>query len=244
MMQSAMHSGGARSDRAGAAATARVRRLQRTLAEFPLYAPLERRVDAVVHALGLALGLAGCVTLAAAVPPGADLALRLGLAVYAAGLVAMLGCSALYNLTDRVGRKRLFRRLDHAAIFLMIAGTYTSVALISIGGAWGMGLLAFVWSAAVGGMAVKLLALRCPDWLSVALYLLLGWSVVVAFGPLAAAVPSATLLLLIAGGVLYSVGVVFHLWLGLAYHNAVWHGFVLAGATCHWWAIVREIAAG
>jgi hemolysin III len=82
--------------------------------------------------------------------------------------------------------------------------------------------------------------LRRP--LEFTLYLLLGWSVVVAFGPLTAAVQPATLLLLVAGGVLYSVGVVFHLWLGLAYHNAIWHGFVLAGAVCHWGAIVREVA--
>jgi hemolysin III len=221
-----------------------VRRLQRVHAEFPPYAPAERRADAVVHALGLALGVAGCVLLVVAVPPRAGLSLRLGLAVYAAGLMAMLGCSALYNLADGVGRKRLLRRLDQAAIFLMIAGTYTPVALVSIGGAWGVGLLAFVWSAAVGGMAIKLLALRCPEWLSVALYLLLGWSVVAAFEPLAAAVPTATLLLLMAGGVLYSVGVVFHLWLGLPYHNAIWHGFVLAGAACHWCAVVREVGAG
>ena len=241
--RSATHAARARLGCGGTAATARVRRSQRVHAEFPLYAQAERHADAVVHGLGLALGLAGCVVLAMAVPPGADLHLRLGLAIYAAGLMAMLGCSALYNLTADVGRKRLLRRLDQAAIFLMIAGTYTPIALASIGGAWGTGLLAFVWSAAVGGMTIKLLALRCPEWLSIALYLLVGWSVVVTFGPLAAAVPTATLLLLVAGGILYSVGVIFHLWLGLAYHNAIWHGFVLAGAACHWLAVVREVAA-
>jgi hemolysin III len=212
---SATHAADARSARGGAAEAARARRAACAPAEFPLYAPAERRADAVVHALGLALGLAGCALLAAAVPPHADLSLRLGLAVYAAGLMAMLGCSALYHLAADVGRKRLLRRLDHAAIFLMIAGTYTPIVLASIGGAWGMGLLAFVWSVAVGGTAVKLLALRCPEWLSVALYLLLGWCVVVAFGPLAAAVPTTTLALLVAGGVVYSLGVTFHLWLGL-----------------------------
>jgi hemolysin III len=191
----------------------------------------------------LALGLAGCVLPAVAVTPGADPSLRFGSAICAAGLVAMLGCSALCSLADRLGRRRLLRRPDHAAISLMIAGTCTPVALVSIGGARGMGLLAFVWSAAVGGMAIKLLALRCPDWLSVALYLLVGWSVVVAFGPLAAVVPRATLLLLVAGGVLCSVGVILHLWLGLAYHNAVWHGFVLAGAARHWYSILGEVAA-
>ena len=141
-----------------------------------------------------------------------------------------------------MGRKRLFRRLDHAAIFLMIAGHLHAVRPgRDRRGLGGIGLLAFVWAVAVGGMAVKLLALRRPSGSRCA-YLLLGWSVVVALGPLVRRGAPAALLLLVAGGVLYSVGVVFHLWLSLAYHNAIWHGFVLAGAVCHWGAIVREVA--
>ena len=216
-------------------------------AEFPSYTPAERRADAVVHAVGLALGLAACVALAAAALPRPDAGPRLlvGLGLYAAGLLAMLACSALYNLagTAAPARKRLLRRLDHAAIFLMIAGTYTPFALVAIGGAWGAGLLAFVWAVAAGGVAAELLGLRRGERLAVAAYLLLGWSILPALGPLAAAVSPVGVALLAAGGVLYSVGTVFHLWRGLPFQNAVWHGFVLAAAACHYAAVLREVAA-
>lgn len=212
--------------------------------EFPLYSASERRADAAVHAAGLALGLAGCVGLAVAALARPDLGpwLVAGLGLYAVGLMAMLACSALYNLAGEPSRKRLFRRLDHAAIFAAIAGTYTPFALVAIGGAWGAGLLAFVWTVAAGGIAVELLGLRRPDWLMTAAYLLLGWTIVVALGPLSAAVSPAGLALLVAGGVLYSVGVAFHLWRSLPFQNAVWHGFVLAAAACHYAAVLREVA--
>src|SRR6185437_13076990 len=101
---------------------------------------------------------------------------------------------------------------------------------------------AFVWAVAVVGMAVKGLGLRCPEWLSVASYLLLGWAILVVMGPLATALSPAGLALVVAGGVLYSLGLVFHLQERLPYRNAIWHGFVLAAAACHYGAVLREIA--
>jgi hemolysin III len=157
--------------------------------------------------------------------------------------MAMLACSALYNLTAVGPRKRLFRRFDHAAIFAAIAGTYTPFLLVAVGGARGLGLLAFVWVVAAGGIAVELLGLRRSERLSVAAYLLLGWSIVGALGPLSAAVSPPGVALLAAGGVLYSAGVVFHLWRSLPFQNAVWHGFVLAAAACHYAAVLREVVA-
>jgi hemolysin III len=212
-------------------------------AEFPSYTPAERRVDAIVHMIGLALALAGCIALAVTALPGADLARLVGLGLYAVGLLAMLGCSALYNLTREEALKRLFRRLDHAAIFAMIAGTYTPFALLAIGGAWGTGLLILVWTVAVGGIVIELFALRRHDRLSVAAYLLLGWSILPALGPLSAAVTPSGIALLAVGGVLYSIGTIFHLWRSLPHQNAIWHGFVLAGAACHYAAVLREVAA-
>ena len=216
----------------------------RPAAEFPRHTPAEWRADAAVHALGLTLGSVGCVALAVMALPRAGDPLRVAaLVAYAVGLLAMLGCSALYNLAPEGGRKRLFRELDHAAIFLMIAGTYTPFTLVRIAGTWGTGLLAFVWAVAAAGIAVELLGLRRAKWPSTAAYLLLGWSVLAALGPLSAAVSPAGLALLVAGGVLYSVGVAFHLWTRLPYHNVVWHGFVLAAAACHYAAVLREVAA-
>jgi hemolysin III len=216
-------------------------------AEFPVYSPAERQADTVVHIVGLTLGLAGCAGLAAAVllRPDAGPRLTLALGLYAVGLMAMLVGSALYNLTDAAApaRKRLFRRLDHAAIFLMIAGTYTPFTLVAIGGAWGAGLLAFVWAVAAAGIAAELLSLRRHDGLAVAMYLLLGWSILPALVSVPAALSPSGVALLAAGGVLYSVGAGFHLWRSLPFQNAVWHGFVLAAAACHYTAVLREVAA-
>ena len=118
----------------------------------------ERAADAVVHAVGFAAALAACAALVAAAPRPAGIRVVLALGLYAAGLVAMLGCSALYNLAGEGPRKALLRRFDHAAIFVMIAGTYTPVALLALGGAWGWGLLGVIWAGAAGGAALELLA--------------------------------------------------------------------------------------
>ena len=114
--------------------------------------------------------------------------------------------------------------------------------LIAIGGPWGTGLLIFVWSVALGGVALKLLWPWRFERLSVLAYLLLGWCIVVAFDPLTAAVSVAGIALLVAGGVLYSLGVIFHLWTRLPYQNAIWHAFVLAAAVCHFSAILGDVA--
>lgn len=210
---------------------------------FPRHSRPERVADAAVHAVGLALALAAIPALFAAATPASGLPLLAGLGLYAFGLLAMLGCSALYNLSTDPARKGLYQRLDHAAIFLMIAGTYTPFALVAIGGAWGAGLLGFVWTAALAGAAVELTGLRRPDALMTAAYLLLGWTILAAFGPLSRAVSGTGLALLVAGGVLYSVGVVFHHWRGLRYQNAIWHAFVVLAAGCHYAAVLREVAA-
>jgi hemolysin III len=209
---------------------------------YPQYSRPERIADAVVHGLGLTFGLAAFVSLAIIVLPSGDILLWLALGLYGAGLLAMLGCSALYNLAGPGRWKAVLRRLDHAAIFVMIAGTYTPFMLIAVGGAWGLGLLAFVWSVALCGAMLKLFWPSRLDRLSVAAYLLLGWSVVVALGPLFGALSAAGLVLLGTGGLLYSLGVAFHLWHRLPYQNAVWHAFVLAAAACHFSAVLGEIA--
>jgi hemolysin III len=206
------------------------------------YRRSELLADAVVHVVGLTLGLIACTALAAMALPAADASRFAGLGLYAGGLLAMLACSALANMRGESPWNGVFRRLDHAAIFVMIAGTYTPFALIAIGGWWGAGLLVFVWTIAACGVALKLLD---PDRfrpLSIAAYLLLGWSVLVALGPLSAAVSTRGLMLLVSGGVIYSVGVIFYLCRRLPYHRAIWHTFVLAAAACHYAAVVSEVA--
>lgn len=209
---------------------------------YPQYSRSEWLADAAVHGAGVIFAVAACIALAVALLPSRDALLWLALGLYGAGLLAMLSCSALYNLCGPGPWKALFRRFDHAAIFVMIAGTYTPFMLVAIGGAWGHGLLAFVWTVALCGVVVKLLWPGRFERLSVAAYLLLGWSIVVVIDPLFAAVSTVGLALLGAGGLLYSLGVVFHLWRRLPYQNAIWHGFVLAAAACHFTAVLREVA--
>jgi len=163
------------------------------------------------------------------------------LAIYGVGLLAMLGCSAAYHMSPVTTWKSLLQRLDHAAIFLKIAGTYTPFGAIKIGGTTGLALLGTVWSVALLGSGAKILLASTWDRLAIPLYLALGWCGIVMIPDLATVVRPPTLILLAAGGVLYSVGVIFHLWRSLPYQNAVWHAFVLAGTGCHFGAVTSAV---
>lgn len=203
----------------------------------------ELLADGIVHALGLALGVAGAIALLILAISDGHPVLVAPLFIYAAGLVGMLGCSAAYNLLRSNPRRDWLRRFDHAAIFVMIAGTYTPFTTLGLDGSWSSGLTAVVWLVAAAGIALKLCQPRRIEAISVALYLGLGWIGLVALEPFLTALPASTLTLLGAGGILYSVGVVFHLWRALPYHNAIWHGFVLVAAGIHYLAVLTVIPA-
>lgn len=207
----------------------------------------ERVADLWVHGLAIAAGLVGVVVLMAVAVPRGSPELTLSVAVYAGGLLAMLICSALYNggsedASDASLRRDLLRRLDHAAIFVMIAGTYTPFLAAPSAGASSHWLLAYVWVVAGAGAAIKLLWPRRFERLSVVVYLFLGWTIVVAVDELVVAVPLPAVVLLAAGGVLYTVGVLFHLWERLPYQQPIWHSFVAAAAACHYAAILTGVA--
>jgi hemolysin III len=163
-------------------------------------------------------------------------AIFVGLIVYSIGLIGMFAASAAYNLVSHVGVKEILRRLDHAAIFVMIAGSYTPFALV-VGGMAGHTLLAAVWAIAAAGVAIKLCYPRRFDKLSVLLYLSQGWIVLLALDSITAALSNRALTLLVAGGIVYTVGVAFHLMERLRFHNVIWHVFVLGGAACQFVAI-------
>lgn len=202
----------------------------------------ERRADAVVHGAGVMAAVVGVVALTRAAVAGGDGAVMAAAAVYGAGLLAMLGMSAAYNTARRPAWKEALRRCDHAAIYVMIAGTYTPFAVIGVGGATGGALLAVVWALALVGVAAKVLRPRRFERSSLVMYLALGWIGLPAVGLLIAALPLSALVLILAGGVLYTAGVVFHVWEALAYQNAVWHAFVLAAAACHYAAVFVVVA--
>jgi len=201
---------------------------------------IERRellADVAVHALGLALAAAGVLAMLVVATRSPGHGQVLPITVYLAGLLAMLGCSAVYNVWRSCRRRDWLRRLDHAAIFVMIAGTYTPLVLRLPDG-WAVGLTVGVWTAALVGVAAKLFQPHRVEALSVALYLALGWVGVLAAEPLLASLDRETLILLLAGGVVYSAGIVFHLAAHWRYARALWHGSVVLAAAIHYAAIM------
>lgn len=202
----------------------------------------ELAADRWIHVIGIAFGIAGAIVLIVNVSVAGSLSTLVPAAVYATGLVAMLCCSAAYNLAPPSARKDLLRRLDHAAIFLMIAGSYTPFTTLYLSGAWSVGITSVVWAVAAIGIAIKL---TCPGRFErafILVYLALGWIVLLPLKPLVAALDGPTLALIVAGGILYSVGTLFHVLQRLPFQNAVWHLLVLIAAMLHYLAIFRSVA--
>lgn len=200
----------------------------------------ETLADAIVHLLGVALAVCGAAVLIIIAVHGGDTARLIAVAIYLAGLLAMVGFSAAYNLWPVSPFKWWLRRLDHSAIYLLIAATYTAFMLPMHGAAPAV-TLAGIWAAALAGIAIKLLWPGRFDRTSVVVYLVMGWSGLFTIGPVAAALAPVTLTLIAAGGVLYSAGVVFHAWRSLRFQNAIWHGFVLSAAFCHYAAVLTSV---
>jgi hemolysin III len=213
-------------------------RIKARIAAFPAHTLRERVADGCIHIVGVTASLVALTALLIIGVQSQTMLWAISLLVYGFAMVATFTCSAGYHLIGRPKLKEIFRRLDHAAIFLMIAGTYTPFILIKMQTPWGFGLLAVVWTMAAIGIAIKLFFPRFLEGLSTALYLVQGWAVIAAWEPLMSALPGVALTLLMIGGVLYTVGVVFHLWERLPYQNAIWHGFVLSAASCHFAAVI------
>jgi hemolysin III len=201
----------------------------------------ERTLDNIIHVTGVVTGLLAVIAMLLAAALYLPAASTASLAIYGAAMLAMFTCSAAYHMIPVARWKGFLQRLDHAAIFLKIAGTYTPFAAIKIGGLWGVSLLATVWAVALLGSVGKMLLASTWDRVAIPLYLGLGWLGVAMFQPLAASVGPVTLILLAVGGALYSVGVIFHLWRSLPYQNAIWHAFVLAGTACHFGAVTSAV---
>jgi len=204
------------------------------------YSRSERAADAVIHAAGVLFAINGGLWLLARV---AGISVIASVSVYCLGLFAMLAGSALYNMWPAGEKKEWLRRFDHAAIFIMIAATYTPFAVNRLQQPTGAIVLALIWLGASAGVLLKLLFPRRFEMTSLGLYLGLGWLIVTVIKPLFAAVAAADFWLLIAGGIVYSAGVVFYVVEKVPYHKVVWHGFVLVAAALHFVAIANEFAA-
>lgn len=195
----------------------------------------EEILSSAIHGIGLALSLVGLVALAL-LSEGARK--TIACSIFGATLVMLYAASTIYHGARSPRLKRIFKALDQAAIYLLISGTYTPFALINLGGLLGWGLLALVWGLALIGIILG--SLLAPS-LRVAMYLFMGWMGIIAIKRLLASTPLLSVVLLLVGGALYTVGLLFYGSKRLAYGHAIWHIFVLAGSTSHYFAVVLAV---
>ncbi len=197
----------------------------------------EEIANAVTHGIGAGLSLAGLVLLVVLAAVNGTALHVVSLAIYGSTLVLLYGASTVYHSVQSPRAKTVLELLDHVAIYLLIAGTYTPFTLISLGGPWGWGLFVVIWSLAVAGALFRILSRHHGRRFSVPIYLAMGWLVLIAAGEVYAAMGPGGTFWLLLGGLLYSVGVIFYAWRRLPFHHAVWHVFVIGGSACHFAAV-------
>lgn len=208
---------------------------------LPRYELAEEIASSVIHGIGIVLSIAGLALLVAwAAHYGGTLEVAVA-SVFGSALILLYTTSTLYHAIPQAGAKRVLRVLDHIAIFVLIAGTYTPFTLLVLPGMWGWSLFALVWVLALSGSALELGLLHFPRWLAVCLYVAMGWVALVAIVPLQAHLATGGLALLLAGGVAYTLGVPFYLHRRLPYSHAIWHVFVLAGSVLHFLAVLLYV---
>lgn len=208
---------------------------------LPRYSFADELASSVIHGVGIVLSIAGLATLVAFAALHGNALTVVACAVFGASLVLLYTASTLYHSVSVVAAKPALRALDHIAIYVLIAGTYTPFTLIALPGVWGWSLFAAVWMLALLGSALELGLLGRYRKLAVLLYVGMGWIGMIAFKPLSEHLQSGGTALLLAGGLAYTLGVPFYLWRRLPYHHALWHVFVLAGSVLHFLAVLMYV---
>jgi len=198
----------------------------------------EEIASSVIHGVGTLLAIAGLAVLTVFASFRGSAFHVVGCSMFGLTLVLLYTSSTLYHSISQPRAKAVFRALDHSAIFLLIAGTYTPFCLVNLRGPWGWSLLGVAWGLAVLCIVLRVALRRRPAAAFVGLYIGMGWCVLVAVKPLLAAVAPGGLQLLVSGGLVYTAGVAFYAWPRLPYHHAIWHGFVLVGSILHYFAVL------
>jgi hemolysin III len=211
------------------------------MADPRAYSEGEEIANVATHVVGALLSAAALAILVMLAALTHDWLKVVSGAVFGAMLVLLYSVSTLYHAVTSARAKHLTKLLDHASIYLLIAGTYTPFTLVTLRGPWGWGLFAAVWGLAVAGVSFEAFWVYRPKWLSAGVYLAMGWMVIVASRQLFASLATGGLVLLFAGGLFYSLGTAFYVMKGVRYMHAVWHAFVLAGSTCHFFAVVLYV---
>ena len=202
------------------------------------YSLSEEIANSVTHGLGAALAVAALSVLVTFAGLFGDAWRVVGFSIYGASLVLLYLFSTLYHAFQNPRVKAIFRVLDHAAIFLLIAGSYTPFTLVTMRGAWGWTMFGVIWACAAVGIVTTVAFMNAPKWVTAMIYVAMGWLAIIAIKPLVAALPMGGVVLLAAGGLSYTGGVVFYVWERLPFNHAVWHLFVLGGSTCHFFCMV------
>jgi len=211
--------------------------------ESKLQTRAEEIGNATTHALGALLSLVAITLLYQFAASQSDELKLISSIVFGSSLLLMYISSTLYHSMRAPNLKHLFRIIDHSSIYLLIAGSYTPFTLVTLKGPWGWTLFVIVWSLAVAGIIFKMFFVHRFETLSTVIYLVMGWMVVVAVKPLYALLPLGGIECIVAGGLCYTVGVVFYVWEKLRFSHTLWHLFVLAGSICHFFAVLLYVIA-
>ena len=201
----------------------------------------EEIANSVTHGIGTALSVAALTLLVTLASQQGDAWQIVSVSVYGSSLIALYLASTLYHSLQNQRAKRIFKILDHSAIFLLIAGTYTPFLLNNLRGTWGWSLLGVIWVMALLGIVFKVFFVGKLPKASTGMYLLMGWLCLIALPQMWETIETSGLILLFAGGISYSVGVIFYSWRRLPYHHAIWHLFVLGGSTAHFFAVLLNV---
>jgi hemolysin III len=205
---------------------------------LPAYSPGEELANVATHGLGAIASGAGLAILLVYSAWFGDAWHVVSTAIFGATMILLYAASTVYHASSSPRTRHAAKVLDHASIYLLIAGSYTPFTLLALRGPLGWGLFAAVWGLALVGVGLEAFWVYRPKWVSAVIYLAMGWMVVLAGRPLVEALPPGALHLLVAGGLLYSLGTIFYVMKRVKYAHAVWHGFVLGGSTCHFLAVV------
>ena len=211
------------------------------MADKARYSIREEIASSVTHGIGIFLSLVALITMVVNATRYGTVWHIIGAAVFGCGLIMAYTSSTLYHSFQRVKVKAVFRTLDHVSIFVLIAATYTPLTLVNLRGPWGWSIFGVVWGLALFGIVVECTSLRRFRLASVLLYVGMGWIVIVALKPMLALVQTGGLILLLVGGLAYTIGCFFYAWRRLPYNHAIWHLFVLAGSICHFFAVLYYV---
>lgn len=202
----------------------------------------EEVANAISHGIGALAGIAALTVLVVFASLDGDPWRIVAVSIYGASLVLLFGASTVYHAIQNPPVKRIFWVMDHMAIYLLIAGTYTPFMLVTLRGPWGWSIFGVVWGLALIGLVYQAFFIGRFPWVSVALYVAMGWVGIIAAWPIVTSLPLAGVGLVLLGGVLYTIGVAFFRWHSLPFHHLIWHLFVLGGATAQflavWWYVL------